>query len=295
MHKPALFISLLVIAFVARGEEDSASTLVEKRLDAITDRAVSRLGTKALSIRPEQWRHGESKNFVYHFQTTAMAAPVASEAEFYYRTISTELEKDTTKWERKGHIFIFEGDEDWHSFQGVGGLEPWTGGIHSQGELFLPRNPKRRFKGNALAHELTHLIVYRFFGAGVPLWLNEGLAEYTATRWYASYWRARGYRAHPRSIATSPEAYLPLATLTSALAYPTEPAQIAAFYAEAERLVRFLCATDKHRFAEFLEAMAKGARFESALDKSFGRRFFNAEALEKEFKPYAAKDYVETP
>lgn len=283
---------LLLCAFTAFADDP---TLVEKPLQQIRDRDLSALGEKALSIHPTDWKHGETGNFVVHFHDSAAGQAVASECEFYYRVIAKELERDTTKWERKGHVFIFESDEDWHEFQGVGGLEPWTGGIHMQGEIFLPRDPKKKFKGNALAHELTHLVVFRFFGAGVPRWLNEGLAEYTATRWYASYWRARGYRAHPVSMATAPADYIPLSTLTSLLRYPAETREVVAFYSEAERLVRFLSAIDKHRFSEFLQAMSQGARFESALDKSFGSRFFNLEALEKEFKPYAGKDYVEAP
>lgn len=273
--------------------EDGAATVVEKPLDQLSDRAVTPLGTKALAIRPGEWKHGETKNFIYHFFHESTVRPVASEAEFYYRVITGELEKDATSWERKCHIFIFENTDDWHEFQAVGGLEPWTGGIHHQGELFLPRDPRQKFKGNALAHEVTHLVVYRFFGAGVPLWLNEGLAEYTATRWYTSYMRARGFTAHPRSTAVGPENYLPLPKLTALLGYPASDAEVAAFYAESERLVRFLSAADKHGFAAFLESMGKGARLESALDKSFGNRFLNVEALDRDFKPYAAKDYAD--
>jgi hypothetical protein len=285
----------MLTLFAHAQSNDGDATLVEKPFDQLSEKAVSVLGVKALTIRPQAWKHGESQNFIYHYFHDAAAKPVASEAEFYYRVIAKELERETKQWERKCHIFIFEDEEDWRMFQMVGGLEPWTGGIHSHGELFVPRFSKMRFKGNGLAHEVTHLVVWRFFGSGVPLWLNEGLAEYTATRWYASYWRARGYSARPRSYATAPADFLPLAKLTSAVGYPQTDAEVIAFYSESERLVRFLSAADKHRFAEFLESMSKGARFESALDKSFGTRFFNTEALEKDFKPYATKDYVETP
>ena len=33
----------------------------------------------------------------------------------------------------------------------------------------------------------------------------------------------------------------------------------------------------------------------AAFDKAFGNKYLNSEALEKEFKPYAAKDYVDVP
>ena len=113
--------------------------------------------------------------------------------------IAKELEKDTAQFERKSHIFIFEEDADWRQFQQTGGLEKWTGGIHSQGQLFIQRNPQVKWKGNSLAHEVTHLVVHRFFNGEIPLWLDEGLAEYTASRWYASFWRMRGYAARSRA------------------------------------------------------------------------------------------------
>src|SRR3712207_1909264 len=96
----------------------------EKRLHEIRDREVSALGAKALAIRADEWKHGESANFVLHFHDAAAAQAVASESEFYYRCIAKELERDTTRWERKGHIFIFESEEDWRDFQGAGSLEP---------------------------------------------------------------------------------------------------------------------------------------------------------------------------
>jgi hypothetical protein len=291
-----MFLRLLVLFAVTAGAfaDETTPSFVEKPLDQLSDRQVSPLGEKAFGIRPGEWHHAETANFIYHYLHDSAAKPVATEAEFYYHAIAAELEKDTTHWERKCHIFIFDDENDWHRFQSVGGLEPWTGGIHSQGELFIPRTPGK-FKGNALAHEVTHLVVYRFFGAGVPLWLNEGLAEYTATRWYASFWRARGYMARPKSAAIAPENYLPLAKLTSFVGYPSTDAEVIAFYSESERLVRFLSAVDKHSFSRFLEDMGKGARFESAFDKAFGNKYLNSEALEKEFKPYAAKDYVDVP
>ena len=286
---------LFSAAALCHAEDPDKVLLVEKPFAQLSDHAISPLGEQALAVRPTAWKHGETANFVYHYFTDSISKPVALEAEFYYRVIAGELERNTTQWERKGHLFIFEEDADWEQFKTAGGIEQWSGGIHHQNEIFLQRDPHARFKGNALAHELTHLIVYRFFGAGVPLWLNEGLAEYTATRWYASFWRSRGYNAHPRSVSVSPANYMPVTKFTSLLAYPQADAEVISFYAESERLVRFLSASNKHKFSQFLDLMSKGSRFESALDKSFGTTFFNVEGLEKQFQPYAQKDFVDTP
>jgi len=264
--------------------------LAELALSQLSDSRVSPLGQKALAIHPGDWKHAETANFIYHFFHGFIATPVSVEAEFYYRIVAKELDRDTSQWERKCHIFIFEKPEDWRAFQSSAQLEPWTGGIHSGGDLFIQRDPEYKFKGRTLGHEITHLVVYRFFGAGVPIWLNEGYAEYASIRGYASFLRARNYIAKPVSNAVAPGDFIPLKTLTDLLTYPADPRQVATFYAESEKLVRFLAATDKQQFLAFLDAMAKGNRFESALWKTFGARFPTLDSLEHEFKEYAAKE-----
>ena len=261
--------------------------LAEVAISQLSDRQVTALGRTALSIRPRDWKHAETANFVYHFFQSFIATPVSVEAEYYYRVIAAELGRETGQWERKGHIFIFERTEDWAEFQRQGSLDPWTGGIHAGGELFLQRNPELRWKGSTLGHEVAHLVVHRFFGAGVPLWLNEGYAEYAASRGHASFHRARGYRARPNSGAVDPARFVGLAVLTEAVGYPVEVEEVATFYNESERLVRFLSAANKTGFGAMFDALSKGNRFETALAKGFGSRFASVDALEREFRPYA--------
>ena len=283
-----LFAVALCPALLA-AQAPGDSTLREVPIQALSDRNFTPLGQAALSIRPNDWKHAETANFIYHYFHSFIAAPVAVEAEFYYRVIAKDLEKDTTQWERKSHVFIFESNDDWAAFQRKGALDPWTGGIHAGGSLFLQRNPELKFKGNTLGHEVTHLVIERFHGAGVPLWLNEGYAEYASGICYAAFNRARGYAARPTSRPVPASLYLPLKQLTSLLSYPVDTVQVPIFYNQSERLVRFLSRMDKRGFGVFLEAMAKGNRIETALNKGFGGRFINLDALEREFKTYATQ------
>jgi hypothetical protein len=115
--------------------DDTNGALNEVPFQNLSDRNLTVLGQAAMSIHPNDWKHAETTNFIYHYFHGFIAAPVSVEAEFYYRVIAADLEKDTTQWERKSHIFIFESDADWKEFQHKGSLEPWTGGIHSQGSL----------------------------------------------------------------------------------------------------------------------------------------------------------------
>jgi hypothetical protein len=257
----------------------------------LSDKAISALGQSALQIRRQEWKHAESANFIYHFFHGYVATPVSIEAEFYYRYFAKELGRDNSQWERKSHIFIFEEPPDWKQFQLNAQLDPWTGGIHANGELFVIRNPAFKFKGHALGHEIAHLVLHRFFGPGIPLWLNEGYAEYASNRAYASFYRARGYRARPHSQAIAPGDLLSLVSMLELLAYPSDERQIGTFYDQSEKLVRFFCRESKTKFVMFLEGMSHGNRFESALWKAYGGRFASVDALEREFRTYATKDH----
>lgn len=286
-----LLLCLLPCAMLQAATDALTGALQDVKFEALTHRQLGRLGEKALRIFPAQWKHAETTNFVYHYRQSFVAGPVATEAEAYYRMIAKDLEKDTSQWEHKSHIYIFEEPVEWQAFKDVGGLDPWTGGLHAGHELFIIRNPQRRFKGDTLAHEIAHLVIHRFFGPGVPLWLNEGYAEYAATRFYAAFHRARGYSARPRAGAVDPTLYIPLQTLTSAVSYPNQGHLVTVFYDESQRLVRFLSSANRTGFATFMDAMSKGNRFDTALTKGFGSRFPSLDALEREFKEYATKEH----
>lgn len=289
-----LLLAVCLFAATPLHAQGNLGALTEISFAQLSDRTRTRLGEAALSINSAAWKHAETANFIYHFFHSFIATPVSVEAEFYYRIIAKELEKDTSQWERKSHIYIFENPADWTVFQNESALDPWTGGIHAGGELFIHRNPEYKWKGSTLGHEVAHLVVHRFHGAGLPLWLNEGYAEYAASRGYASFLRARNYSAKPRVQAVAPDDYLPLAQLTNLTTYPTEEKRVAAFYTESERLVRFLARANAKGFLAFFDGMGKGNRLETALNHAFKGRFASLDVLEREFKPYALKDHGTT-
>ena len=264
--------------------------LREVPFSALSSPYVTPLGTAALSIRPTEWKHAETDNFIYHFFQGFVVAPVSVEAEFYYRIIAHDLSKDTSRWERKAHIFVFERPEDWKQFQTRGHLEPWTGGIHHKNELFILRDSAYRFKDWSLGHEIAHLVVNRFFGSeNVPLWLNEGYAEYISRVAFGSFHRARGADLRPLGRSLPPGGFLPVAELANIVAYPTDVVKVSAFYTESEKLVRFLSATDKIAFLQLLDSLAKGSLFENALHSAYGTRFPSPHLLDVAFEPVATQ------
>jgi hypothetical protein len=285
----AIFTMSILCALAANAQITETSSLAEIEFSQLSQRDPNPLGEKALAVHPEQWKHGETEHFIYHFIHSYVATPVSVEAEFHYRVVAKELERDQPPGDIKSHIYIFEDPEQWQQFQAFGKLEPWTGGIHSQGSLFIQRNPKYKFSGNLLGHEIVHLVVHRFYSEGVPCWFNEGLAQYISKNAYASYQRARGYisKAHSDAIAT--DDLIPLSTLTAMTFPPNE--HVTTFYDESERLVRFLASIDKRSFLALLDALGRHQPFETALPRVYVGKFQSVAALEGKFREYAAKDF----
>jgi hypothetical protein len=297
VHLPSKFsfatplIGLFLVEALAQSPTPGLDALPAVDFAHLSQRDPNPLGQKALAIHPEQWKHGETEHFIYHFVDSFVATPISVEAEFHYRVVAKELQREqpTAAKDPKSHIYIFQKPEDWRQFQTVGQLEPWTGGIQSQGSLFIMRDPTYKFSNNVLGHEIAHLIIHRYYPDGIPCWLNEGFAQYVSKGAQASYLRARNYLAKPRSQSIAPEKLIPLATLMD-LTFPPSN-QVETFYDESEKLVRFLVATDKPSFLRFLDAVARHQPFETALFQNYGTKFLTAAALEEKFRDYAANDF----
>jgi len=289
MRCSSIFAMSILFAASAVAQINESSSLPEIEFSQLSQRDPNPLGEKALAIHPEQWKHAETDHFIYHFVHSYVATPVSVEAEFHYRVIAKELERDQPAGDVKSHIYIFERPEEWQQFQVFGNLEPWSGGIHSAGSLFVQRNPAYKFSNNLLGHEIVHLVLHRFYADGIPCWLNEGFAQFISKDAHASYQRARGYVSKPHSDAIAPQDLIPLSVLTAATHPFSDRVHI--FYDESERLVRFLAATDKPAFLALLDALARHQPFESALPRSYPGKFANTASLEEKFRDYASKDF----
>ena len=283
----------ILCAAATSAQINETSSLAEVEFSQLSQRDPNPLGEIALAIDPGQWKHGETEHFIYHFIHSYVATPISVEAEFHYRVVAKELERDVAPaTDIKSHIYIFEDPEQWRQFQSYGSLEPWTGGIHSQGSLFIQRDPKYKFSNNVLGHEVVHLVLHRFYTGGIPSWLDEGFAQYISKNAHASYQRARGYLSKPNSDAIAARELIPLGTLLAMTHPPSD--RVVTFYDESERLVRFLVATDKTSFLALLDALARHQPFETALARTYSSKFPTSELLAQKFSDYASKDFGTT-
>ena len=285
----SIFAMSILFGASAVAQINQSSSLTEVEFSQLSQRDSNPLGEKTLAIHPEQWKHAETEHFIYHFVHSYVATPVSVEAEFHYRVIAKELEREQPAGDIKSHIYIFERPEEWQQFQIFGKLELWSGGIHSEGSLFFQRNPAYKFSDNLLGHEIVHLVLHRFYADGIPCWLDEGFAQFVSKDAHASYERARGFVAKPHSEAISPQNLMPLNMLIAQTHPPSDHVRL--FYDESERLVRFLAATDKPSFLSLLDALARHQPLEAVLPRLYSGKFASVAALEEKFREYASKDF----
>ena len=165
------------------------------------------------------------------------------------------------------------------------------GFFHHDGEVNYIALELAGFDENAriVFHEYTHLLL-RNATPSIPVWLNEGLAEYYSTYALA----ANGKRADigrpiGRHVALLRERFLPLAQLigverSSELYNEGERQSI--FYAEAWALTHYLMVespTGPASINAYVTAMARGETADQAFTDAFG---MTPDAFEKVLRSY---------
>ena len=189
----------------------------------LSQRDPNPLGEKALALHPEQWKHGETEHFIYHFVNSYVVTPISVEAEFHYRVVAKELQREQPPGDTKSHIYVFERPADWQQFQAArpSRRNGRAGFIRREASLSCAIPPTN---SAATLSDTKSLISFStdFTRMGFRCWLDEGFAQYVSKGAHASYQRARGYIAKPHSQAIATEELIPLAALVAMTQPPSD-------------------------------------------------------------------------
>lgn len=280
-----LFLLLPINILLLLGSHLPVESFQSTDWENITSRSLSAEGKSALAIDRGTWQHSETENFVYHFRNEKEAETFLVHAELYYQWIQEILGVQNKKWTEKSHLFIFEDKQIWkklnmESPERIPGAEGFTNGQ----DMFVYRDPFWLTPQLVLAHELTHLVLYRIFKGWVPLFLNEGFAEFMAIK--AAAMKADGNEFNIRSVQMiSEDQFIPVKKLIAMRQYPSSEEEVKVFYRQSELLVRYLLLNhDKSKFYELLKETVTGTTFEKSLKNNYD---LNVDDLEDKFKAYA--------
>jgi peptidase MA superfamily protein len=290
-------LTMALLAFPCAADHNESSPpdapdvpLEKKSFEQLSERAVSRSGERALDMKTVQWEHYETEHFIFHTEAGFSTPQLANSAEMFYASIKKDLGITEDTFERKSHIYVFLSEPAWRDFTSKVSVEQWTGGFCTGRELFFQTRANYKFQGTTLPHEMTHLALYRFVGGDIPLWLNEGFAEFEGGRLFRFYLKRHGLNVRGLSPPVTTNQYVTVDTLTRAVDYPSDTEDVKTFYAESERLVNYLYtqAGGMTRLTTFIKRQSAGSTFESSCRDIY--QFQNATDIDKKFLPYATKE-----
>lgn len=158
-----------------------------------------------------------------------------------YNNVKEMLEALPLKSSAVGRELITEGQ----AFSDIGTLLVLGGGTNARGTA---------------SHEITHILVHRagnsIFGP-VPVWLNEGLAEYGNTNPGFSYEVALEFAAATGRL-------MPVVFTKS---MPGKPENIVIFYGQSRSIVRMMIRRfGADKMAQLMATLKKGKKIETAVD-----------------------------
>jgi|GEM_PF-961995 len=243
-----------------------------KELSAIKDNGV-------------KWKWAETPHFVIHYYKKTFALRVARMAEFFYYYIGADLEGPEDIAVGKSHIYVFDDGEDWQNFLTDSGGTSWAAAYVRGRVMMLQRGGDSERSSALLAHEMTHLILNRYFKHHPPNWMNEGSAE-----WYEAFGRSRfkgGGQNVSRTFSDGLSGrYIPLEQLLTMKGYPAQD-MIHSFYATSKYFIAFLRITyGDDEYLKFLnQVVMEGKDANAALTAVFG--FENVKEILPAFEKFA--------
>ena len=132
----------------------------------------------------EDWQEQKGEHFIVYFiRDAAFARDVLDKAEVYYTRIASGLGysrySEFWTWDKRVKIYIYPNRD---SYLRATGQARWTEGIADYtNKRIISYEWSRGFMDALLPHEMAHLIFRDFVGfkGEVPLWLDEGVAQWT--------------------------------------------------------------------------------------------------------------------
>lgn len=254
-----------------------------------------------VSVGKDAWNRVESKNFILVGNaSTGELKDVAAEMEQFRLSLTTIFPGLRVETSVPTRIYVFNTDDDFKPFKPM-----YKGKTNDNvGAFFLPTANQNYIALSSddrmidplrpVFHEYEHFIINLNLN-NIPLWLNEGLAEFYST--FSS--KEEGKKAAigtpiARHVFNLRDAQmLPLARLFAVDHRSpdyNESRKAGIFYAQSWALVHYLIFLDAQKgtnqFAQFIDALGSEFTVEEAFQKAFKRDY---RAVEDELRKYVAK------
>lgn len=234
-----------------------------------------------------KWFVKETEHFSVFYTDIAQSKIISDKAEYYFEKISYDLGfEDGIDWDKRCQVYIIESVDKWKVFlKGIGFNAELVGGFvpnYGEKEMFLCALSDT-YLALTFPHELTHLIFRDIAGKStIPLWLNEGLANYEASVTSISNDLLVEQIKHGRHIL--------LGDLLRMAHYPEGKEMRELFYAQSEKLVEFLITQHgRKKFRKFCDLILQDKSFFEAIFTAYKGDFKDVEDFNIKMVEYIVK------
>jgi hypothetical protein len=227
------------------------------------------------------------KHFIIYHDNRTLANRLSWKAEYYYKQILRHLNVEGFDpfGQKPCPIYLYKNKSE---FLENTDAPQWSGGIAKYNPpRFATYEGAPHLEDATFPHELTHLLLFILMeGHSIPLWLNEGLAQYEE----ADFGKTK--KPYLRRMIKS-DNYIKLRDLFEMQVYPEDKQKIRLFYAEVASVVEFLKEKSLRRtFGQFLLKIKRGLGTEEALKEVYQWKFSGGiEELEERWISFVLKSY----
>jgi len=273
----------------------------------------------------QNWREIKSGHFIVFYQPAAesygssagrdnaadpeeFGREVLRKAEVYYSKIADDLGyqrmSEFWTWDKRVKIYIYP---DHAGFVSSFNNPEWAGGAADYAaKTIFSYFGSKDFAGSILPHEIAHLIFRDFVGfkGGVPLWLDEGVAQWTEeTKRQEVKKIVKGMlsgngmlsmedmmKLNVDQLRNADKVYIrtvPAGGGEKSAAFLTGNNLVMAYYVQAVSLVDFLIEKfGKNEFTDFCRALRDGKDLRAALVSVYGVYMHDLDDLDSQWKDY---------
>ena len=244
----------------------------------------------AIPVYSQEWQEIKSEHFIVYFISDKdFAKDVSLQSEIYYKRIASELGYQRYSkfwtWDRRVKIYIHPSRE---SFQKGTGQPDWSEGVAKYHEKTIVSYAwSDGFLKMLLPHELTHLIFrdYVGFKGEVPLWLDEGVAQ-----WMEPHKRKQ-IKVVIRRLAENRRLLSLNQMMILDVRKSNNPDIVNTYYIQAVSLVDFLMTEyGASRFNSFCRQLRDGKSIEDSLKFAYPVSIRSIKDLEEKWQKYIMEE-----
>ncbi|MEA3305275.1 MAG: hypothetical protein U9R52_00510 [Candidatus Omnitrophota bacterium] len=229
-------------------------------------------------------------HFIIYHNNRPRANKILWKAEYHYKRIINHIGvKNFRPWEEEDEerclIYLYPSKE---AYMAETGAPEWSAGLaHGDITKISLYEGVKEVERSVLPHELTHMLLRELWNKKpIPLWLNEGMAQFEEECEYGIFHRKK----RMKNIAKS-RAYFKFSELFAMRHVPSD--NVTLFYTQSASIIDYLIRGNlRANFGRFLMLIKNGKKADSALKEAFQWKYKNGiSSLEERWLDFIGKRY----